>query len=172
MRPFPPAILSALALLILTLGWAASRDVAAFFLGAAGLALLAVVAVGLLAKAVVGGAPRRVVGPSLVLLVASPLAGTAVLDSRDGIQLAWWALGHRSELADGAVPDRIVRHWDAWGFAGLENDLYLVRDARDDSSSLAGAERWRKRLRLGCEVVATQRMRRNFYLVTTYNCNF
>jgi hypothetical protein len=55
--------------------------------------------------------------------------------------------------------------------AGAENDSYLVSDKFDDSSNVVAAERWRSRMGLDCPI-ATARMQKGIYIVTTYECPF
>ena len=68
--------------------------------------------------------------------------------------------------------DAVIQHWDGWGFAGMENDSYLVSDPDDSITGLEAANRWVRDHDLTCDVVAAQRMRRGFYILTTYNCGF
>jgi hypothetical protein len=49
---------------------------------------------------------------------------------------------------------------------------YVITDAQDDSLSAAGAERWRRRMRLECPVTASQWIGWGLYLVETSDCPF
>ncbi len=77
--------------------------------------------------------------------------------------------------------DGVLQHWDSWGFAGMDNDTFLVSDAGDELSAAVAprhsptlpepqadvAERWGKSHRLRCDIVWVDRVHRGFYVVTT-----
>jgi hypothetical protein len=79
---------------------------------------------------------------------------------------------HRDLLAQSKDTDGIITKWDEWGGLGTFNDSYLVRDESDLIRTTADADVWRRRLELPCEIVATQRVWRKLYVVTTSECEF
>ena len=83
-----------------------------------------------------------------------------------------WSLAWHGQIEALARQDAVIQHWDGWGFAGMENDSYLVSDPDDSITGLEAANRWVRDHDLTCDVVAAQRMRRGFYILTTYNCGF
>ncbi len=60
--------------------------------------------------------------------------------------------------------------WDRWGFAGGENDSYLVSVPSDSLGNKATATQWAQRFQPGCEITDSERMMRGLYILTTYNC--
>ena len=60
--------------------------------------------------------------------------------------------------------------WESWGMAGIENDAYLVSNPSDNLTQDGGASEWLRHVGSSCEIVASKRMRRGIYIVTTYNC--
>jgi hypothetical protein len=108
----------------------------------------------------------------IVALVGIPAAIAYGGPLRDPLRFLLWWQTHPGEIATWAGKDAVVQHWDAWGFAGLENDSYLVSDAGDSIADLAAADRWAQDRNLDCGIAATQRMWRGFYILTTENCEF
>jgi hypothetical protein len=108
----------------------------------------------------------------IVALVSIPAAMTYGGPLRDPLAFLLWWQTNPGPMTAWAGKDGVVRHWDGWGFAGLENDSYLVSDAGDSIADLAAANRWAQNRNLDCEIVATQRMWRGFYILTTANCAF
>jgi hypothetical protein len=109
---------------------------------------------------------------ALCIVLASPGLGYSVAQVRDQAHFLLWAPFHRSELHIAADRDGIITKWDVWGLAGMFNASYLVRDGHDQLTSLSQANTWRQRLGLPCEIVATHRVWRQLYVVTTSECEF
>jgi hypothetical protein len=166
----PPLLASAIFFTAaLIFGW--SRNFGTFLLGLFALPALLLIALACFAVAVTRKS-RRGIRPGLLLLVAAPFAAYATSHLRDRVRFVVWEIFHAGELGQLTGQDRIITGWDGWGMAGSENDSYLIADVRDDSATRASAERWRKRMRLECPIVATQKMARRLYIVTTYECPF
>jgi len=91
---------------------------------------------------------------------------------RDPFWFLIWSITHRGQIEALADKDGVIQPWDGWGFAGMENYSYLVSDPRDAIAGLEAANQWAQDHKLACEIVATQRMRRAYYILTTYNCGF
>lgn len=171
--PKPLTILSILTSAALTAAavvFGASRNFGMFILGiqvVGGLLILALVILG-----VATGADRgsRGIKTSAVLVLLAPFAAYAASHLRDRALFVIWSLSHPAALQAAASKDSIITSWDSWGMAGSENDSYLVSDKQDDSSNVTSAERWRVRMGLNCPIVATARMRKGIYIVTTYQC--
>ena len=109
---------------------------------------------------------------STVLFILFPFIVYAAYQKTDELHFTGWSVFHFPQLLEAASKDQVVARLDSWGMAGMENDSYIISDARDDSSSVGSAERWRLRMGLDCEVVATSRMWAGFYVFTTANCGF
>ena len=84
---------------------------------------------------------------------------------RDPARYAVWATFHHRDLDIARRRDGVFKHWNSWGMAGNGNDSYLASDSTDTLS-----RPWAKAHRLGCEIVAVQRMDRGIYILTTYDC--
>jgi len=83
-----------------------------------------------------------------------------------------WSAFRHQQIAAVAGKDAIVTGWADWGWAGASTFAYVITDARSNSSSPAGAEAWRQRLKLDCPVTSSQRIWGNLYLVETTDCPF
>jgi hypothetical protein len=84
-----------------------------------------------------------------------------------------WYATHGDVVRQYAKHDAIIVIWDGWGFAGIENDSFLVSDPDDSiGSSTESAARWAKRIKSDCgeAVVGVVRLKRGLYILTTYNC--
>lgn len=150
----------------------ASRDFGMFLLGImvlGGLLILALIVLGVATAADKGS---RGVKASAMLVMLAPIAAYAASHLRDRVLFVGWSIAHPAALQAAASKDTMITGWDSWGMAGSENDSYLVSDKLDDSSDIAGAERWRTRMRLDCPIAATARMWKGIYIVTTYECPF
>ena len=62
-----------------------------------------------------------------------------------------------------------VYYWRGWGFAGLENDAYLIFDP-SNRLSLVTADA--NSLGINCEIVESRQMAPFWRLVITFNCTF
>jgi hypothetical protein len=91
---------------------------------------------------------------------------------QDPLRFLAWSLPRYGQIEALARWDAVIQHWDGWGFAGMENDSYLVSDPDDSIAGLKAANRWARDHHLACEVVAVQKVWRSFYILTTYNCEF
>lgn len=109
---------------------------------------------------------------AMLILAATVPAVRPVQMAWDWTSVALWSLSHRQEIAAASGKDAIVTGWGDWGMAGDSTFAYVITDARDDSRSSQGAERWRQRLKLDCPVVDSQRIWSGLYLVETSNCPF
>ena len=165
-------IVSSLALLIATVYFAASRDFAAFFFSLVvvpALFLLSLLCIGIVAYF---DRRNRSVKIGLLILLATPVFAFASFKLHDEARFMLWSATHAGDLDRATRTDAIIAAWDSWGMAGSGNDSYLVSDVSDRSRTVAAAEQWRKRMRLKCPIVATERMAARIYLVTTYECPF
>ena len=104
-------------------------------------------------------------GGELAALV--PRANSVGLDRRLHLERDT-SPAHHGPGRQGCDPHRLAD----WGWAGGSNFAYVIADAQDDSGSLAGAERWRRRLHLGCPLVYSVRIRAHLYFVETSDCTF
>jgi hypothetical protein len=117
----------------------------------------------------------------LVLIPTLVFFGTP---ARDQVRFLLWSQTHRQQMREAMKKDEVLQHWDSWGFAGMDNDSYLVSDNRDMLSAAtvsrqsptlpqpqaSVADRWGKSHRLGCDIVGVRRVQRGFYIVITYEC--
>lgn len=138
--------------------------------------LIAVVLVGLTLACIGWSIAKRrawrsVALAALILGATLPIARLA--------RLAWgwsgvaiWSLSHQEQIAQASGKDAIVTGWAASGWVGRSDFAYVISDARDDSSSIEGAERWRTRLKLDCPVSVSQRIWHGLYLIETTDCPF
>jgi len=150
----------------------ASRDFGMFLLGIMVLGGLLILALILLAVATAVDRGSRGVKASAMLVMLAPIAAYAASHLRDRVLFIGWSMAHPAMLQTAASKDTVITGWDSWGMAGSENDSYLISDKLDDSSDIAGAERWRIRMGLGCPIAATARMWKGVFIVTTYGCPF
>ena len=109
---------------------------------------------------------------ALLLLVTAEPLGRPIQTAWDWTGVTLWSLAHHREVTAATGRDAILTGWGDWGWAGGLTFAYVVADAQDASSSSAGAERWRNRLRLGCPVAHGLRIRAHLYLVETSDCPF
>ncbi|MGY3038153.1 hypothetical protein ACVIIV_007323 [Bradyrhizobium sp. USDA 4354] len=116
--------------------------------------------------------PRaRSIVVSLVVMLTL-IGGTfwAVPPAKDELRFLTWSLTHSDALRGFADRDSVMLDWESWGMAGIENDAYLVSNPSDNLTQDAGASEWLRHVGSSCEIVASKRMRRGIYIVTTYNC--
>jgi hypothetical protein len=92
----------------------------------------------------------------------------AVPRIKDELRFLAWFHTHKDAL--GWDKDSIILDWESWGMAGMENDAYLVSNPSDNLAQDGGASEWLRHVGSRCEIVASKRMRRGIYVVTTYNC--
>jgi hypothetical protein len=134
--------------------------------------LLAIAALGTIVWSIVerGSSRRASIVWSLVAIVAAvPLYFTGSRFS-DPIRFAFWSPFHTALLARYSSRDGIITEWDSWGFAGMENDSYLIADHGPGQPSHQDATAWIKRRGGKCEIVDVERMRPNVYIFTTTEC--
>ena len=163
-------IVSSAAFLIASIYFSASRDFGDFVYS-----LVIVPALLLISLLCIGIAAfvdwrSRSVKIGLLILLATPIFAVATFRFHDDVRFALWSATHARDLDRATVKDAVITAWDSWGLAGSGNDSYLISDVSDGSRTVAAAERWRKRVRLNCPIVATKRMAARIYMVTTYNC--
>ena len=168
---FASVALSA-SLVTASLCFGASRDFGTFLSSLLVLPILWILSLIFLVSAVVTDRSSRTVKVSIMLLVLSPIAHFGAGRLRDRVLFVGWSLIHQAELRSSASKDAIIAQWDSWGFAGIENDSYLISDRLDDTSDAASAERWRVRMGLDCSIVSAVRMGKGIYIVTTADCPF
>lgn len=108
---------------------------------------------------------------SLVVML-SLIGGTfwALPRVKDELRFLAWSHTRSDALRGFADKDSIVLDWESWGMAGMENDAYLVSNPTDSLAEEGGASEWLRHVGSSCEIVASKRMRRGIYIVTTYNC--
>jgi hypothetical protein len=107
-------------------------------------------------------------------LVGGSIVATTTVGRRlhDPTMAILWMLANPTKLHRALGHDGIATFLDGWGFAGLENESYLVVDRTDSlNSSPAAAAGWRRKLGLGCEIIEPQRVWSKLYVVITYNCS-
>lgn len=112
---------------------------------------------------------------AVVMFASLYLAATpATIDFvHDRLGFWLWYATHGDVVRQYAKRDAIITTWDSWGFAGMENDSFLVSDPDDSiGTSTASAARWTKRLKSACSdgVAGAVRLKRGVYILTTYNC--
>jgi hypothetical protein len=88
----------------------------------------------------------------------------------DGTTFVAWAPTHLIELTESEGTDAVIRHWDAWGFAGMDNDSFLIADREDRLSTQAGAVRWQQRNGGSCQVLDAKRMIPGIFIAITDGC--
>jgi len=68
--------------------------------------------------------------------------------------------------------DGIIREWDGWGFAGNEDDSYLVAAHDIGMMSTKNATEWARGRgeTIDCKIVDVRKMREAMYIFTTYEC--
>ena len=166
------AVAAATLLLIATTYFSASRDFGDFVIATMALPALLLIALIAIGVAAWFDWRSRGVKLALMLLLATPLFAFASFHLHDRVRFAAWSALHYRALERATQQDGVLTAWDSWGFGGDGNDAYLISDVADQSSTLASAEQWRKRLHLNCPLVASERMAAKVYMVTTSNCVF
>jgi hypothetical protein len=106
----------------------------------------------------------------IALLVLIPSTFYIIPRIKDDVSFFVWSKGHHNVLNEFANRDAIILDWESWGFAGWENDSYLVSNPDDNLGEASAAPKWLQHVGSGCEIVDTNRMAHGFYIVTTYNC--
>jgi hypothetical protein len=112
---------------------------------------------------------------SIVISLAVMLAligGTfwALPRVKDELRFMAWSHTHGDALRGFADKDAVMLDWESWGMAGMENDAYLVSNPSDTLAEDGGASEWLRHVGSSCEIVASKRMRRGVFIVTTHNC--
>jgi hypothetical protein len=134
---------------------------------------LLVAGIGLLVWGFAERHPRRKISIFLAVAAIAITAPTVYIVGskfRDRIVFAFWSQTHVALISRYATRDGIIAPWDSWGFAGLENDSYLVADHGSALFSSHEATKWARRRGGKCDVVDVQLMRRGLYILTTYEC--
>src|SRR5262249_117710 len=116
--------------------------------------------------------------PRFRSIVISPLVILALMGGtfwvlprlKDEIRFLVWSYTHGDVLRGLADKDPIILHWESWGIAGMENDSFLVWKAGDNLGEGGAASEWLRRVGSSCEIVASKRLARGIYVVTTSNC--
>ena len=104
--------------------------------------------------------------------------------TKDYARFSLWSVVNSGPYRSAEQRAEVLSHWDARGFLGMDNDVYLVSDPTDvlsgalmpghvptlPAAKFAAARRWSSSLHLPCEPVWVSRLRRGFYLVTTFDC--
>lgn len=104
--------------------------------------------------------------------------------AKDYARFNLWSVLDPGQYRSAEQRAEVLSHWDGWGFLGMDNDVYLVSDPTDvlsgaltvrrvqvlPAAKFAAARRWSGSLRLPCDPVWVSRLRRGFYLVTTFDC--
>jgi len=112
------------------------------------------------------GVREREVGRRIVTFIAAivivPTAFglyTAVTQHRDGITFLFWEFANRDVLQSFMTRDGIIREWDGWGFAGNEDDSYLVAAHDIGIMSTNEATEWARGRgeTVDCEIVDEQK---------------
>lgn len=117
------------------------------------------------------------------LLAIIPMLWFYGIPLRSEVFFLLWSQTHRQKMQEATGKDEILQHFDGWGFAGMDNDTYLVSDTENalaaavdfsrpviPASKYRVAEKWAKSHRLRCDIVGVQRVWRGFYVVMTYEC--
>jgi hypothetical protein len=89
---------------------------------------------------------------------------------KDELRFLVWSHTHDDVLKAFADRDAIILDWESWGMAGMENDAYLVSNPSDNLAEGSAASEWLRHMRSSCEIVASKRLRRGIYIITTYEC--
>jgi hypothetical protein len=105
-----------------------------------------------------------------VIATLTPTAFTVIPPIRDPVGFFVWYKMHRNLIAKFKSHDGIVVTWDQWGWAGNENDSYLVSNPSDDIAEIDPASRWIKGQGFQCDAAYVERMMHGLYILTTYNC--
>jgi hypothetical protein len=111
------------------------------------------------------GGAKNAVRAATVLALLSPVAMVATWYLKNPIAFYRWSTTHAALLAQDSGKDHVIAGWRSHVW-----DDYLIRDTADSSSSVDDAEKWRQRMHLDCEIVGSQKVAHELYIVTTYNC--
>jgi hypothetical protein len=145
------------------------------------ISLLAAVALGVVAVARKSSGAGSATACAVALAAVIPALLVLGKPLRNETFFVLWSLSHKQEMLEAKRSDRVLQHWDSWGFVTMDNDTFLVSDADDELSAAvvphhsptlpepqAGvAARWGKSHRLRCDIVWVDRVHRGFYVVTT-----
>jgi hypothetical protein len=113
---------------------------------------------------------RSLLATFSVMILLPPAVIYIATTAHDPLGFYVWYFTHPKIVEEFAYKDGIIMDWNRWGFAGMENDSYLVSNPDDTISTLSVATKWVRRFGSDCEVGDTQRMKRGLYIITTYNC--
>jgi hypothetical protein len=166
------SILSAMLFLLAEVYFGGSRDFGAFVLSFFVLPMLLLPALVFLAVACAKQVGRKRVWVAAAIIIAGPFAAYIAARLHDNAKFLVWGLAHHQQLSQAGRKDQVVMGWEDWGMAGSSNFSYLISDTSDSPATLVAAEQWRKRMRLDCEIVRSQKMWPRLYIVTTFNCPF
>ncbi len=118
---------------------------------------------------------RRLCLSPLLALAAFVLVSAALVVNEDGLRpsLRWllWSRRFKAEvLAQSAPADGELRHieWEATGFAGVNNTVYLVFDPSDSLSAAASSHAAGKYKGIPCKVPRVRRLEPQWYSVWFY----
>jgi hypothetical protein len=107
---------------------------------------------------------------AVLLTVLSPVAMVTTWYLLNPIAFYRWSASHAALLAQDSTRDHVIAGWKTREYAGNEWNDYLIRATGNDISSTADAEKWRQKMQIDCEIVGEQKVARQIYIVTTYNC--
>ncbi|MDD1522604.1 MULTISPECIES: hypothetical protein [Bradyrhizobium] len=135
---------------------------------------MALVCIGLCIWAAVERKSSRARSIVISLAVMLTLIGGtfwAVPRVKDELRFLAWSHTH-SDAAEGwfADKDAVMLDWESWGMVGMENNAYLVSNPSDTLAEDGGASEWLRNVGSSCDIVASKRMRRGIFIVTTTNC--
>ena len=176
MRFLPVCVAAVMLLFFGPIGWW-SKDFGVFMLrqmfGVHVLLMLFTAAVAIFIWAIVEKRwPRRIslLATVGVIAVVPPALLNGLPIVRDPLEFYVWYYTHPETVKALASRNDIVMYWDGWGVAGITNDSFLVSNPDDSISTTAAATTWAQRFPSRCDIVATQRMKAGFYLLTTADC--
>jgi hypothetical protein len=117
---------------------------------------------------------RRIVTFIAAIVIAPTAFGLFSVETqhRDGIAFSFWEFANRDVMRSFKTRDGIIREWNGWGFAGNENDSYLVAAHDIGMMSRKKATEWAhgRGETVDCEIVDVQKKREAIYIFTTYEC--
>jgi hypothetical protein len=134
---------------------------------------VALVWIGLCVWAAIEGKSPRARSIVISLLVIPALIGgtfTVLPRLKDELLFLVWSHTHGDVLRGFTDRDAIVLDWESWGMAGMENDSYLVSNPSDKLAEGGATSEWLRHVGSSCEIVASKRLARGIYIVTTYQC--
>ena len=99
-------------------------------------------------------------------------AGAAIQALSDRIGVVAWSAFHPRDIAAATGKDAVVMLWAEWGWVGGSTSTYVISDAHDESGTVAGAEKWRKRMKLDCAIEHSEWIWPALYLAETSDCQF